>query len=103
MFEEDRGVVFLADWATNGKLSEVTAAQLGYDFVMSPRSPEPRAARSWLSSMACVSDDVAELLGRAAGPENRVVACGTAISPRPVSPARAPSGFDGSQDPGFDP
>src|SRR5665811_184823 len=32
MFEEDSGVVLLADWASNGRLAESTAAQLGYVF-----------------------------------------------------------------------
>ncbi len=29
MFEADDGIVFLADWMTNGQLAEATAAQLG--------------------------------------------------------------------------
>ena len=32
MFEADGGLVFLADWMTNGKLAEATAAQLGFEY-----------------------------------------------------------------------
>lgn len=32
MFQEEEGLVFLADWATSSDLSEAVAAQLGFDF-----------------------------------------------------------------------
>jgi adenine-specific DNA-methyltransferase len=80
MFEEDRGVVLLADWATNGKLAEATAAQLGYEFLEDPPFTGTKG-RSLLAVVdGLLSDHVAQLLGESAGPNNRVVACGTAIS-----------------------
>lgn len=36
MYEEDAGVVVLADWAENSKLAEVVAAQLGFTYVPDP-------------------------------------------------------------------
>ena len=36
MFVADGGLVFLADWMTNGMLAEATAAQLGFEFELDP-------------------------------------------------------------------
>ena len=36
MFEDDGGHVVIADWASNGKLAEATAAQLGFEFERRP-------------------------------------------------------------------
>ncbi len=42
MFEADEGLVFLAEGMTNGHLAEATAAQLGYTYQLSHRSPVVR-------------------------------------------------------------
>ena len=86
MFDAQDGLVFLADWMTNGTLAEATAAQLGFEFEMDP----PFAGRKGRSRLAVVDGVVNESVVRLlAGvlPENqRVVVCGTAIDPeaRPI-------------------
>lgn len=81
MFEDAGGVVVLADWAVNGKLSEATAAQLYFDFEMEP----PFAGRKGKTRLAVidglVSVDVVSLLGGALAEDERLVLCGTAIDP----------------------
>ena len=81
MFDEDEGVVYLSDWATNGELAEVTAAQLGFDYENSP----PFAGRKGRSRLAVVdglvSDGVARAVCNALPEGERVVVCGTAIDP----------------------
>jgi len=81
MFEVDRGVVFLAEWVTNGVLAEATAAQLAYDY-----TPEPpfcgRKGRTRLAVIdGLVSEAVVRLVVGALGEGERVVVCGTAIDP----------------------
>ncbi len=79
MFEADGGMVFLSDWATNGALSEATAAQLGFEY-----RPEPpfvgRKGRTRLAVVDGVVDEsVVRLLANSAAANERVVICGTAI------------------------
>ncbi len=79
MFEEEAGVVFLADWAVNGKLAEATAAQLGYAYqIDSPFSGHKGRTRLAVVD-GLVSDDVIRLLASALGDTERVAVCGTAI------------------------
>lgn len=79
MFEVDHGLVFLAEWMTNGKLAEATAAQLGFEYFNEP----PFAGRKGRSRLAVVDGVVNESVVRllvSALPENeRVVVCGTGI------------------------
>jgi adenine-specific DNA-methyltransferase len=81
MFADDRGVIVLADWAINGKLAEVTAAQLGFDFL--PEAPfvglKGRTRLAVIDGL--VSEDVARLLAGTLAEDERVVICGTAIDP----------------------
>src|SRR5207237_590689 len=81
MFEAADGQVFLSDWATNGALAEVTAAQLHYDYAYDP----PFCGRRGRSRLAVVdglvNDDVVRLLVNALAEDERLVACGTAIDP----------------------
>jgi len=57
MFAEDEGAVFLAEWATNSRLSEACAAQLRYDF-----EPElPFTGRRGRSRLAVVDGLVNDL------------------------------------------
>ena len=81
MFFNSGGVVVLADWATNGKLAEATAAQLGFEF----ESDAPFTGRKGRTRLAVIdgliSNDVVELLAGALGEDERVVVCGTAVDP----------------------
>jgi adenine-specific DNA-methyltransferase len=81
MFEALDGQVFLSQWATNGKLAEVTAAQLHYDYEHAP----PFAGRRGRSRLAVidglVNKDVVQIVVNALPEDERVVVCGTAIDP----------------------
>ena len=81
MFSADSGQVFLSEWATNGKLAEVTAAQLRYEYEHDP----PFAGRRGRSRLAVidglVNEDVVRLLLSSLVDGDRLVACGTAIDP----------------------
>ncbi len=82
MFVEDRGVVVLADWATNSKLAEATAAQLGYQYEAEP----PFSGRKGRTRLAVidglVSEEVVRLLAGALGGDERALVSGTAIDPQ---------------------
>ena len=86
MFEADDGMVFLADWMTNGALAEATAAQLGFAYEDSP----PFAGRKGRTRLAVVdgvvNESVARILVSALPEVERVVVCGTGIDTdaRPV-------------------
>lgn len=86
MFEANDGLVFLADWMTNGKLSEGTAAQLGFDYETDP----PFSGRKGRVRLAVidgvVNESVVRLLVSALPERERVVICGTGIDTdaRPV-------------------
>jgi adenine-specific DNA-methyltransferase len=79
MFEPAEGGVFIADWASNGKLSEVTAAQLGFEFETDP----PFAGRKGRSRLAVidglVNSDVAKVLVDALPEGELLTLCGTAV------------------------
>jgi adenine-specific DNA-methyltransferase len=79
MFEADGGLVFLADWMTNGSLAEATAAQLGFVHEADP----PFSGRKGRTRLTVVDGVVNESVVRlvvSALPENeRVVVCGTGI------------------------
>ena len=81
MFDAADGQVFLSDWATNAKLSEVTAAQLHYDFESDP----PFCGRRGRSRLAVidglVNAAVVQLLVDALPEGERLVVCGTAVAP----------------------
>jgi adenine-specific DNA-methyltransferase len=81
MFSEEHGLVMLADWATNGKLAEVTAAQLAFEYA--PDSPFcGRRGRTRLAVIdGLVSQDAARLLAGAVGEDENLILCGTAIDP----------------------
>jgi adenine-specific DNA-methyltransferase len=81
MFATDRDVVLLAEWATNGRLSEAAAAQLGYVF----ERDAPFCGRKGRQRLAVVdglvNESVARLLAGALGEGERLVLCGTAVDP----------------------
>jgi adenine-specific DNA-methyltransferase len=79
MFEVDNGLVFLADWMTNGSLAEATAAQLGFEYQPDP----PFSGRKGRSRLAVidgvVNESVVRLIVSALPERERVVICGTGI------------------------
>lgn len=79
MFEADGGLVFLADWMTNGALSEATAAQLGFTYENDP----PFSGRKGRTRLAVVdgvvNETVVRLVANALLDRERVVVCGTGI------------------------
>ncbi|MGA7361709.1 MAG: site-specific DNA-methyltransferase [Candidatus Dormiibacterota bacterium] len=79
MFETDGGLVFLADWMTNGTLAEATAAQLGFAYDADP----PFAGRKGRTRLAVldgvVNESVVRLVVSALQERERVVICGTGI------------------------
>jgi len=79
MFDAAEGSVVIADWAANGKLSEVTAAQLGFEF--EPDAPfVGRRGRSRLAVIdGLVNADVAQVLVDALPEDEVLTLCGTAV------------------------
>jgi len=81
MFEAVDGQVYLSEWATNGTLAEVTAAQLHYDYQYDP----PFCGRRGRSRLAVidglVNEAVVRLVANALAEDQRLVICGTAIDP----------------------
>lgn len=86
MFETDEGLVMLADWMTNGKLAEATAAQLGFV----PENDPPFVGRKGRTRLVVldgvVNEPVVRLIANALPEQERVVVCGTGVDPqaRPV-------------------
>lgn len=81
MFAAEGGQVFLSEWATNGKLAEVTAAQLHYHYENDP----PLCGRRGRSRLAVidglVNEDVVYLLANVLAETERICVCGTAVDP----------------------
>jgi adenine-specific DNA-methyltransferase len=79
MFETDGGLVFLADWMTNGTLAEATAAQLGFTY----EADAPFSGRKGRTRLAVVdgvvNESVVQLIVGALPERERVVICGTGI------------------------
>lgn len=81
MFMQNEGLVFLSDWATNGKLAEATAAQLHFQYRYDP----PFCGQQGRSRLAVidglVSTDVVKMVVQALAEDEQVTICGTAIDP----------------------
>jgi adenine-specific DNA-methyltransferase len=79
MYLADQGLVFLAEWTTNGKLAEATAAQLGFEY--EPQAPfAGTKGRTRLAVVdGVVTESVVRLLVGALSDRERVVVCGTGI------------------------
>ncbi|MHB8397797.1 MAG: DNA methyltransferase [Candidatus Limnocylindrales bacterium] len=79
MFEADGGLVFLTEGLSDGKLAESTAAQLGFEYEVSP----PFVGRKGRTRLAVVdgvvNDAVIRLIVSALAEGERVVVCGTGI------------------------
>jgi adenine-specific DNA-methyltransferase len=85
MFESDGGEVVLAEWATNGKLAEATAAQLHFTLEDEP----PFCGRKGNHRLAVVdgliSEDVVLLLTSRLDETEQLTLCGTSVDPAAVS------------------
>jgi adenine-specific DNA-methyltransferase len=81
MFDATNGQVFLSDWATNGQLSEATAAQLHYDYKPDPPFCGLRGRSRLAVVDGLVNSAVVRLLVDALADGERLVVCGTAIDP----------------------
>lgn len=79
MFEVDNGLVFLADWMTNGSLAEATAAQLGFAYETDPPFRAARAEPELAVIDGVVNESVVRLIVSALPERERVVVCGTGI------------------------
>jgi adenine-specific DNA-methyltransferase len=79
MFDEDEGLVVLADWATGGALAEATAAQLGFAY----EEDQPFVGRKGKMRLAVIDALVSkadvELLLSALPEDQRLTICGTTI------------------------
>jgi adenine-specific DNA-methyltransferase len=88
MFEDDDGVIVLADWAVNGALAEATAAQLGYRYELAA----PFCGHKGRSRLAVidglVNPTVIELLVGALGEDEQLTVCGTSVDPETAKALR---------------
>lgn len=86
MFESDQGLVFLADWMTNGALAEATAAQLGFELENEPPFVGRKGRTRLVVLDAIVGEPVVRLIAGALPDGERVVICGTGVDPqaRPI-------------------
>jgi adenine-specific DNA-methyltransferase len=81
MFVASEDQVFLSDWATNGQLSEVTAAQLRFEYEADPPFSGSRGRARLAVVDGLVNADVVRLLVGALPEDERVTICGTAVDP----------------------
>jgi adenine-specific DNA-methyltransferase len=81
MFVEDEGAVFLAEWATNSRLSEACAAQLKYEFEPDPPFTGRRGRARLAVVDGLVNVDAVQVLVANLADEERLVVCGTAVDP----------------------
>jgi len=81
MFEAVDGQVYLSEWATNGTLAEVTAAQLHYDYQYDPPFCGLRGRSRLAVIDGLVNEAVVRLVANALAEDQRLVICGTAIDP----------------------
>ena len=79
MYEESSGRVVLSDWVTNGRLTEVVAAQYEFDLQLDP----PFAGRKGRTRLAVIDGlvdaQVVRLLLPQLGSDETLVLCGTAV------------------------
>lgn len=82
MFAAADGMVFLANWATDGDLQEAVAAQLGFSY--EPAAPFcGRKGRTRLSVVdGLVNDDVVRLLVAALDDGDRILIAATSVDPQ---------------------
>jgi adenine-specific DNA-methyltransferase len=81
MFAAEGGHVFLSEWATNGKLAEVTAAQLHFEYQYDPPLCGQRGRTRLAVVDGLVNPDVVRLVVDALADDEQLVLCGTAVDP----------------------
>jgi adenine-specific DNA-methyltransferase len=79
MFAEDEGVVVIADWASNGKLAEVTAAQFGFKYEPNPPFSGNKGNQQLAIVDGNVNVEVLKLLTGALSQDERLFLCGTSV------------------------
>ncbi|MCU1529276.1 MAG: hypothetical protein JWP75_3039, partial [Frondihabitans sp.] len=79
MFADAGGVVLLAEWATNGYLSEATAAQLGFEHYPEPPFSGRKGKQRLAVIDGLVNRSVIDLVLHGLGEEETVMVCGTAL------------------------
>lgn len=88
MFNAVEGRVYLAGWATNGALSEATAAQLGYRFEPDPPFSGTKGRTRLAVVDGLVNESVIRLLVDALPEGQRLCVCATAYDPQARSALR---------------
>lgn len=81
MFETDEGEIFLADWATNGKLAQATAAQLHFVHELDPPFCGSKGKHRLVVIDGLVSPDVVDLLVERLTDAEELTLCGTSVDP----------------------
>ena len=81
MFAEEDGMVYLAEWATNGRLAEACAAQLRFEVVSDPPFAGRRGRMRLSVVDGLVNADAVRLLVNALPDGERLTVCGTAVDP----------------------
>lgn len=89
MFAADDGVLVLSDWATNSKLAEATAAQLGFSFELDPPFCGAKGRTRLAVIDGLVNAGVVELLIKVLPDGQRLLVCGTALDPEAREMLRA--------------
>lgn len=81
MFEDNSGVIVLADWATNGALAEAVAAQLRFPY--DPRPPfAGKKGRQWLAVIdGMLTESLVDYLLAATEPDETVVVIAQGLMP----------------------
>lgn len=81
MFTEVGGRVVLAEWATNGLLSQACAAQLGFEYVNDPPFCGKKGKLRLAVVDGMVNPDVVRLLLTRLSEDEQLILCGTAVDP----------------------
>ncbi len=81
MFEDVGGRIVLAKWATNGKLAEAAAAQLGFEHHNDPPFAGTKGRVRLAVVDGLVNEDVVRVLVGALPERERLVICGTSVDP----------------------
>jgi len=88
MFEDDEGVVVLADWATNGALAEATAAQLGFPYTLDPPFCGTQGRTRLAVIDGLVTPTVIKLLLGALADDKLLAVCGTSLDDKVAAALR---------------
>jgi adenine-specific DNA-methyltransferase len=81
MFESDEGDVVLAEWATNGKLAEATAAQLHFTHEEDPPFSGRKGKHRLAVIDGLVNRDAVDLLVGRLDESEQLTLCGTSVDP----------------------